>query len=495
MSQIKTVILSVSLFALSGCGGIFSGLDNKANFTSYETLEQQSQNEIGGDTLDDGVTIPGNNPGDDGNNGISQGGGQIGIGGGGDIPPNPGRVDQPTPTPVDCVNDGCTEPGAVTRLPKEDLGVGMETLKKCQAGEIDVIRLSMYCQPNLSLILTLKDADGEELVENFGSGSNGQVNQAIKKLKELDSISEVTGYSFDLFLCLDSDGDGKCTDERVMDLNEMNADLLYSVLAFNKIKGKHKVKEHRAKLRQVCQNDIMTQIEDGLVVFHQMFKDDSVEIPSNDVVASGRRNVHAMTAEEMAKYVKNFSEESEVASFETGTAVNFKLVEADKVSCDKIDIRIHGCYTEGTQIQISDSNSIAIEDLQVGYSVLRSNGTFAKITKIVKGPEKKPVIKLELENGQSVTLTEKHPIVTEAGLVLAKDVSIGTKLLSKDGKWYSLKSMTTHKYDGLVYNVQLDGQKELDHLLLSNGIVTGDLYLQNRLNEKGGIKPVLGLNR
>ena len=126
-----------------------------------------------------------------------------------------------------------------------------------------------------------------------------------------------------------------------------------------------------------------------------------------------------------------------------------------------------------------------IEELQVGYPILRANGTVTKVAKVVKGPEEKKVIKLKLASDETVTLTENHPVHTKTGIVLAKDLEEGQRLLNKKGEWQILTSLSKESYHGLVYNIELEGSSKVeDHLLYSGGIVTGDLYLQNKDNSE-----------
>jgi intein/homing endonuclease len=107
------------------------------------------------------------------------------------------------------------------------------------------------------------------------------------------------------------------------------------------------------------------------------------------------------------------------------------------------------------------------------------------------GPEEKPVFKFTTDNGESITVTEKHPMVLnvdgEYELRLAREVREGDLFLAKDGTnrvVVSIESYMLPKDNNLVYNVNTKGERVLDHVITANGILVGDLYLQNFLNER-----------
>ncbi|HET9239247.1 MAG TPA: hypothetical protein VFO10_18450 [Oligoflexus sp.] len=106
------------------------------------------------------------------------------------------------------------------------------------------------------------------------------------------------------------------------------------------------------------------------------------------------------------------------------------------------------------------------------------------------GPEENPIYRFSTDRGESITVTEKHPMVLNADgeyeLRLAKEVKAGDIFIAKDGTDRVVTAIETYKMpkeNNLVYNVNTNGERMLDHLVSANGLLVGDLYLQNLLSE------------
>ena len=380
--------------------------------------------------------------------------------------------------------------GNVSRPVDDNLFVGTNIKKMCQAGEIDLIRALLVCNPDLNVILTMRDGLGEVLLENFGNmNESGSAQAVIDKVINMDISAPMAGQIVDLFLCLDHDGDLSCTDEEVKDLNAHNDDILTSVKKFQGagidvaaagaqherdiIEG-----DGTSNLPSLCADDRLGAISNGLVFYHQEFKDDSM------VSSSGQDADREDVAERVNEFVKNINEDNGSIDFSVGSPITLTLVESDKQACKAIGRRMHGCFVKGTQIALSQKSQVAIEELRVGDTVMLSNGKKSKIVHMISGPEKKPVIQLDLVNGKTLSVTDTHPMLTEMGVVQAKNLTIGSRLLTKDGHWVTLSSISTKKYEDHVFNIELAGSHETDHLIYGNGIVTGDLHLQQKLQTK-----------
>lgn len=359
----------------------------------------------------------------------------------------------------------------------DNLFVHVNIEKSCQAGEIDMIRAIMLCVPDQNLIMTLKDANGERLIENFGSVSSEKSSaQIVKNLKQLAITDNLGSSIFDLFICIDSNNNNSCLDEEVRDLNSLNEPIVDSVLFL--------ANGAEMMVRQaLCGEDKLGQIKNGLVLYHQEYVEKTSEVQSSMVM------VRALAAKEMAKYVKNITAKTDVQNYTDGTGIQLNLVESNRQACKEVGARMHGCFISGTKIKLSKELEVPVEKFRAGDSVMLSNGQRAKIAKVVSGPENKPVIKMTLATGESITVTETHPMLTEMGVVQAKDLRIGSRLLTEKG-WAMLQSMSKEKYSGLVHNIELVGAQQSDHLIYGNGIVTGDLYLQQQLQSK----PLPGLH-
>jgi hypothetical protein len=76
-----------------------------------------------------------------------------------------------------------------------------------------------------------------------------------------------------------------------------------------------------------------------------------------------------------------------------------------------------GCFPAGTQVLMADGSERAIETLQVGDQVLGHDGAFFVPTTVLARivPPPKRVYTLTFDNGNILTLTDSHPIMTEQG--------------------------------------------------------------------------------
>ena len=106
------------------------------------------------------------------------------------------------------------------------------------------------------------------------------------------------------------------------------------------------------------------------------------------------------------------------------------------------------------------------------------------IRRITAGGEKHPVISFKLGE-LSVKVTQMHPMFTKHGLRLAKDVKVGDFLPDAQGNWRAVESITEQSLDegALVWNFEIDTDSKDPkyHMVLADGVVTGDLYLQETL--------------
>ena len=70
------------------------------------------------------------------------------------------------------------------------------------------------------------------------------------------------------------------------------------------------------------------------------------------------------------------------------------------------------------------------------------------------------------------------------GLKPASALKKGDRLPVAAGGFTEITKLTPQKYEGLVYNFALPGDATKDHLVVANGLVTGDLFLQEQLAKK-----------
>lgn len=169
------------------------------------------------------------------------------------------------------------------------------------------------------------------------------------------------------------------------------------------------------------------------------------------------------------------------------------------------DVRCQcGCFSGDVMI-LTTSGMLPISKLASsasavgGYSVATvSNGKSALAASprlfnkdFTVGPETKDIYNVETESGQSLTMTDSHPVVilTEEGsrMVQAKTLTLGTRLLQADGRQSHVTAISTWQlpFDAnKVYNLDTHGKSDADHVIVANGLQVGDLYWQHKLSER-----------
>jgi hypothetical protein len=145
------------------------------------------------------------------------------------------------------------------------------------------------------------------------------------------------------------------------------------------------------------------------------------------------------------------------------------------------------CFEENTRIALADGSSALVRELVPG-DVVRNpvTGAAVKVKHVIRGEELSGhLVELGLPGGERLLVTAAHPIPTARGVVRARDVTAGDRLLGGGGANHALYHRALVPVDRLrhVYNLVLDtsSTREKDHFVLANGIVAGDQFLQDRL--------------
>ena len=148
-----------------------------------------------------------------------------------------------------------------------------------------------------------------------------------------------------------------------------------------------------------------------------------------------------------------------------------------------------GCFASDTLILMADGSSKIASDIRSGDLVWNPKTSKAQmIKKVIAGPEQWPLIEVK-SDGKAVVVTGEHPFLTKTGLKPAFQLTATDILLDGD-KETAIESVTTQvRAEGEaapeVWNFELVGSSANDdHYVLANGVMTGDLYLQNKLSGK-----------
>jgi hypothetical protein len=144
-----------------------------------------------------------------------------------------------------------------------------------------------------------------------------------------------------------------------------------------------------------------------------------------------------------------------------------------------------GCFAPDTKIVVKDRGGIDARDIKVGDLILNpKTKTYARVQQVVQGSEKE-ALELHFDvdgKHHSSKLSFEHVMVTERGYVRAAQIVKGDKLLRSDGFWapvLSVEKVPARKVINFVLNPSSTSYE--DHLVESDGLITGDLWLQNNL--------------
>jgi hypothetical protein len=112
------------------------------------------------------------------------------------------------------------------------------------------------------------------------------------------------------------------------------------------------------------------------------------------------------------------------------------------------------------------------------------------IKRVVHGPEKPPLYVFGLANGSTLRVTRHHPMVLDNGkIVEASQVGRQMSFVGVDGKPVAITSITREPAIDDVFNFQTAGTTQLSHVIVAEGVLVGDLKLQNELDaEQGSIE-------
>ncbi len=144
-----------------------------------------------------------------------------------------------------------------------------------------------------------------------------------------------------------------------------------------------------------------------------------------------------------------------------------------------------GCFAASTKIRMADGSDMMIALISEGdlvYNpVTRSN---ARVAEVVKGPESnKSMYEIAVGN-RKVTVTSTHPFATTGGMKQAQHLVVGDRILASNGSYETISAAKKLPVSAsqVVVNIRIDGDSSEDaHMIMGDGIVTGDLYLQRIL--------------
>lgn len=144
-----------------------------------------------------------------------------------------------------------------------------------------------------------------------------------------------------------------------------------------------------------------------------------------------------------------------------------------------------GCFAAGTMIHVSKDKAVEVQTLQKGDYVYNPiTDRRQKLVEVVAGPEEQDLFRFSF-NDSELVVTYDHPMTTKRGVVMAAEVTANDQILIEGNKWVAATIETLPSHGQTVYNFVLEGDHQRqNHMILANGVVTGDLYLQRRIKKE-----------
>jgi hypothetical protein len=168
----------------------------------------------------------------------------------------------------------------------------------------------------------------------------------------------------------------------------------------------------------------------------------------------------------------------------------FQIVDFCPVGCFAADTQILSSFTlDGLTDYMSassvkpDSPLMSMAEPSLSEVVLGPQS----IKRIVVGPEDAELFVFGLANGSTLRVTSHHPMVLDSGkIVEASHVDSRMSFVGLDGQSVAITSITREKPIGDVFNFETGGDTQLSHIIVAEGVLVGDLKIQNELADEEG---------
>jgi hypothetical protein len=143
-------------------------------------------------------------------------------------------------------------------------------------------------------------------------------------------------------------------------------------------------------------------------------------------------------------------------------------------------------YTSASEITSRDTLMSMADEASLSEVTLAASA----IRRLVHGPEKPLLYAFGLSNGSTLRVTQHHPMVLDNGkLIEANQVERRMSFVGVDGAPVAITSITREPAIADVFNFQTAGDTQLSHIIVAEGVLVGDLKLQNELEaEQGSIE-------
>jgi hypothetical protein len=90
------------------------------------------------------------------------------------------------------------------------------------------------------------------------------------------------------------------------------------------------------------------------------------------------------------------------------------------------------------------------------------------------------VMTFKMASGGSLTVTDNHPLVTGEGLLKeANNIEVGESLIRVDGSLDRVTTIERGKYKGKVYNLRPKTTEKIGNIIIAEGYLSGSSWYQN----------------
>ncbi len=164
-----------------------------------------------------------------------------------------------------------------------------------------------------------------------------------------------------------------------------------------------------------------------------------------------------------------------------------------------------GCFVRGTKILVLDIETdsqiwIPIEDVIARQSQYKIVGLKKGVTvsslefaaypirlstvgpehEPLVVPEHEPLVVIKTENQRTLGITKTHRIMLASGmLVPAEMLNKGDQIVAEDGSVDTISEISNPLTDDDVFNLSVETDDIESHLILAEGLLVGDQYLQS----------------
>lgn len=130
-----------------------------------------------------------------------------------------------------------------------------------------------------------------------------------------------------------------------------------------------------------------------------------------------------------------------------------------------------GCLAGQTKIRMADGSERPISEIRQGDRVRLADGRETTVDAVLSGREEE-VIHIVTDKHELLA-SSMHPVLTERGLVRAKDLNAADRIAAENG-YEKVQGAYQEKYQGMVYNLRIQEPGNL----IADGVISGDFDAQ-----------------